>query len=268
MQSTTAKNVQHTPRLLFTLHKSGLNNPPPVSFRRRHASTPTAIYLDTFISSSLSRNSNTRIRVKMQLFNGDNKDAGALQQAEDPDEYQHDNERNNGEQPTAKETETEQGGFLNKALFGSTDTPTTDTPPSKEEVKALQTQVKHLEEQLEKLTASHEQHVDQYKERTTTLLTAMRQLSDESTSPGLPSSNAGEGGGISSATSEERDAVKAMLDKSDEDDVDAHWDPLEAFDDIMSKGYLVSVERIRDRLLTVEWQLNRKPLAMKEGVAR
>lgn len=31
----------------------------------------------------------------------------------------------------------------------------------------------------------------------------------------------------------------------------------------MSKGYIASTEKIRDRLLITEWQLNRKSVAMR-----
>jgi hypothetical protein len=41
---------------------------------------------------------------------------------------------------------------------------------------------------------------------------------------------------------------------------------MDAFTQLMSKGYIQSSEKIRDRLLVGEWELNRKQAAMRRQV--
>lgn len=49
-----------------------------------------------------------------------------------------------------------------------------------------------------------------------------------------------------------------LQEKTDLDDV------LTNFAEVMSRGYLEAVEKLRDRLMVTEWELQAKPLAMRK----
>lgn len=137
-----------------------------------------------------------------------------------------------------------------------------DADEQSKQLATLQAEVQLLSDKLNKLEASYEQQTEQYRDRTRVLMSKMGDITKE-------------GGGESvtkddyySSSSPAAAATSGSFEEIDKSDGDGSWDPLEAFSEVMSKGYLSSVEKLRERLMTVEWQLNRKQLAMKAGVAR
>jgi hypothetical protein len=54
-----------------------------------------------------------------------------------------------------------------------------------------------------------------------------------------------------------------VQDKKDEQELDLDG-VMAGFTEVLVKGYLEAVHRLRDRLLVTEWELTLKPLAMRQ----
>lgn len=53
------------------------------------------------------------------------------------------------------------------------------------------------------------------------------------------------------------------------DEADANWDSYRnSFTLLMSKGYLQTVDQLRDKLLTTEWEIGLRPIALQLGVSK
>ena len=67
-------------------------------------------------------------------------------------------------------------------------------------------------------------------------------------------------------TSADVDAVVVQLEKDHKsvDQADKDWDSYRnSFTILMSKGYLQTVDQLRDKLMATEWELGLKPIAMQ-----
>ncbi|GAB4816141.1 hypothetical protein N2152v2_003187 [Parachlorella kessleri] len=62
------------------------------------------------------------------------------------------------------------------------------------------------------------------------------------------------------------DKVAHNVDEQDKDQLDLDG-VMARFTEVMVKGYLEAVTRLRDKLLVTEWELTLKPLAMRQGVS-
>ena len=74
------------------------------------------------------------------------------------------------------------------------------------------------------------------------------------------------GTGNAAVTSADVDAVVVQLEKDHKsvDQADKDWDSYRnSFTILMSKGYLQTVDQLRDKLMATEWELGLKPIAMQ-----
>ncbi|KAI3433287.1 hypothetical protein D9Q98_003106 [Chlorella vulgaris] len=112
----------------------------------------------------------------------------------------------------------------------------------------LADEVTELHDRLDQLTAQVQQLNDRARERAISLAQALR---------------AAGGGDL-----EPIEQVQLQQDDQLEHDQKATDQVMDGFTQLMSKGYIQSAEKIRDRLLISEWELSRKLVAKRRGVGQ
>ncbi|KAL4426160.1 hypothetical protein ABPG77_007442 [Micractinium sp. CCAP 211/92] len=111
----------------------------------------------------------------------------------------------------------------------------------------LRSQIEELKERMEEMQAQLVQLNDRARDRAVSLASAVKA--------------AGSGDAAPLEQLQHQQDEQLELDERSWDSV------MDSFTQLMSKGYIASTEKIRDRLLITEWELNRKSVAMRRGVA-